>query len=290
VFESLFEGVYIVDQNRKIIFWNKGSEKITGFKAEEVVNNHCFNNILQHVDDKGNELCFNGCPLHKTLQTGVEMNNNVFLHHKDGHRVPVSVRTIPLKDTEGSIVAAIEVFTDQRYRKDYYYENKRLQEMLITDELTQVYNRRYIDYQLDSFISEYEKFSQSFGVVFIDIDNFKLVNDKYGHNIGDEILKLVSRTVNTNIRSKDVFGRWGGEEFILLVRTKSIDHLKMITEKLRVLVEHSSYKDDNHDISVTVSLGGVIFNGEMNKDKVIEIADKNMYEAKSTGRNKVIIK
>ena len=89
----LFEGVYIVDTTRKIVFWNSGSEKITGFTAEEVVNKQCYSNILRHVTADGKELCFGGCPLHKTLDTGEVQQNQVFLHHKDGHRIPVMVKT-----------------------------------------------------------------------------------------------------------------------------------------------------------------------------------------------------
>ena len=140
-----YEGVYVVDKNRKIIFWNTGSENITGYKAEEVVNAHCFNNILNHVDENGKHLCFDGCPLHKTLDTGEVQEANVFLHHKDGHRVAVTVKSLPITNEQGEIVAAIEVFTDSNYQKDNYYESERLRKLVLLDDLTSLPNRRYID-------------------------------------------------------------------------------------------------------------------------------------------------
>ena len=150
----LYEGVYVVDKQRKIIFWNRGSEEITGYSANEVINSNCYNNILRHVNEDGKALCFDGCPLHHTLATGDIQEANVFLHHKEGHRIPVKVKSIPIYDEEENIVAAIEVFTDERYNKETYSENRKLKELLATDPLTQISNRRYLDFHLESSIKE----------------------------------------------------------------------------------------------------------------------------------------
>ena len=286
----MFEGVYVVDVNRKIIFWNTGSEKITGYSSAEVLNKNCHDNILQHVDKNGKELCFGGCPLHHTLQTGEEVNNDVFLHHKDGHRIPIAVRSYPLRDPSGKITAAVEVFTDNRMRKNVYRENKRLQELLITDELTQISNRRYLDFQLKNILIESIEFEQSFGLLFIDIDYFKDVNDKYGHLIGDEVLKLVSNTINSNIRGSDIFGRWGGEEFLLIGKIQSTEEMALVAEKLRIMVEKSFIEDENgNKISVTISLGGALYSKGDSIEKLVELADENMYAAKKAGRNKFTV-
>lgn len=113
----LYEGVYVVDKNRKIIFWNEGSERITGYSKEEVVNSFCYQNILQHVDHNGKQLCLEGCPLNETLQDGIIREAHVFLKHKDGYRIPITVKTLPIYDSEQNIVAAIEVFTDEKISK-----------------------------------------------------------------------------------------------------------------------------------------------------------------------------
>ena len=115
VLSYMYEGVYVVDKHRKIIFWNNGSEVISGYTSEEVIGHYCHDNILQHVTEDGTQLCFGGCPVHHTLQTGEVMEANVFLHHKSGHRVPVTVKSIPLFDEDNDVVAVIEVFTDSRY-------------------------------------------------------------------------------------------------------------------------------------------------------------------------------
>jgi diguanylate cyclase (GGDEF)-like protein len=262
---------------------------ITGYETEEVLNFNCFDNILRHVDTDGNELCFNGCPLQKTLQTGEKVENTVYLHHKMGHRVPVIVRTFPLYDTDGKILAVVETFSDAKFKQTLYTENRRLQELTTKDQLTNIYNRSYIDYQLKALKDEFSVFSQPFGVAFMDIDNFKNVNDTYGHAIGDEVLKLVSRTISSNIREDDVFGRYGGEEFVLILKLSTKEALERISNKLRVLIEKSSLKIGKQVIKVTISIGITMFKKNDTKDSVIERADNAMYKSKQTGKNKVTI-
>lgn len=289
-FDNMYSGVYVVDINRKIIYWNEMATKISGYTKEEMINKHCYNNILKHVDGDGNLLCFNGCPLLHTLKTEEIMHAEVFLHHKYGHRVPVFVKSVPIYDDDGNISGAIELFEDSRKDKSVYVENRRLQEQVSTDALTKAYNRSFIDFYLSSLIDEAQQFNTPFGILFIDIDKFKNVNDVYGHNVGDSVLKVVSSTIMSNIRSMDRFGRWGGEEFILIMKINNEQALKKLAEKLRMLIEQSSIIDKENTINVTISIGGLMYNGKDTKDELVNKADTYMYEAKETGRNKVIIK
>lgn len=287
---NLYEGVYIVDKTRKIVFWNSGSEHITGYKADEVINKYCYQNILKHVDKSGKKLCLDGCPLHHTLQTGISNENEVFLEHKMGYRVPVSVKTFPLYDDKQEIVAAVEVFTDMKFKENQYKENIELKKAIQRDELTQLYNRRYLNFHLNQMIEEAKEFNHSFGILFIDIDHFKNINDSYGHNIGDGVLKVLSNTLKSNLRPGDIVGRWGGEEFIAIINTDNINLLKEIAERLRLLCANSRYSFAGDDISVTISIGGSLYRLGEDISQTISRSDKNMYHSKHTGRNKTTIK
>ncbi len=291
LFDNMFSGVYVVDMNRKILYWNDAATKISGYTKEEMISKHCFNNILRHVDKQGKLLCFGGCPLESTLKTGVTTNNLVYLHHKLGHRVPVFVRSIPTYDKQDVIDGAIEIFEDAREGDSVYAENLKLQELVVKDELMDIYNRHYLDFYLRNLIDEANKFDTKFGILFIDIDHFKNVNDTYGHDIGDEILKLVSSTITSNIRTNDRLGRWGGEEFILVLKVNTVETLEKLAEKIRMLISTSGYELPNKEqIKVTISLGGLMYNKKDTFDSLIKKADTYMYEAKSTGRNKAVIK
>lgn len=286
IFPYLYEGVYVVDKGRKIIFWNEGSERITGYTAAEVTNSFCYQNILQHVDENGEKLCINGCPLQKTLEDGEIRERKVYLKHKDGYRVPVMVKTLPVYDPDNRIVAAIEVFTDERFQKQIYQENIELQNKLQVDTLTQIANRLLFDFRLAKRLEEFNIFSNSFGILVIDIDFFKKVNDTYGHLIGDEILKIVAHSLSSNVSRTDLVSRWGGEEFFVIADVSNYEDLFTVAEKLRRMVAASSYKLSNNEIvQVTVSIGGTMVKQNDTAQTLIERADKNMYFAKLNGRN-----
>jgi len=287
----LYEGVYVVDTKRKIIFWNDGSERITGYSASEVINSFCYHNILQHVDENGKHLCLDGCPLQKTLHDGIINEARVFLKHKEGYRIPVMVKTLPIYDHEDKIVAAIEVFTDERFQKQIYHENIELKDKLRVDPLTKVANRHYFDFQITKRMDEAKMFKRSFGILMADIDHFKHVNDTYGHLVGDEILKIVANSLSSNIEKADTLSRWGGEEFIAIIDVDNLLDLGKIAERLRKVVMTSSYQmDDRKPLSVTISIGGTLYNKEDSVKDLIERADQNMYFAKQNGRNQCKIK
>lgn len=282
----LYEGVYVVDKHRKIIFWNEGCKQITGYSAEEVTHSFCYQNILQHVDETGKQLCFEGCPLQKTLNDGVINESKIYLRHKAGHRVPVMVKTLPIYGDNNEIVAAIEIFTNELFQKQVYHENLELKDQLRTDALTKIANRHFFDFQIAKKLEEIQIFSNTFGILMIDIDLFKDVNDKYGHLVGDEILKIVAKSLSSNIEKTDMVSRWGGEEFVAIVNVTNEDDLLKIAERLRHIVAASSYQtEDGHIIQVTISIGGTLFKSSDTVKTLIARADDNMYYVKRHGRN-----
>lgn len=286
----LYEGVYVVNQHRKIIFWNHGSERITGYSAKEVVNSFCYQNILQHIDESGKQLCLGGCPLQQTLDQGIINESRVFLKHKDGYRIPVMVKTLPIYDDQQQIIAAIEVFTDERFQKQVYDENIELKNKLRLDSLTNISNRNYFDFQLEKRLEETKVFSNTFGMLMIDIDHFKQVNDTYGHLIGDEILKVVANSLASNVKNTDLVARWGGEEFVALINVNNHKDLYEVAEKLRLVVQASTYRLEHaKNISVTVSIGATLAHHQDSVQTLIHRADKQLYVAKDSGRNQTKI-
>lgn len=105
--DNLYDGVYFVDTERQITYWNKGAERIAGHPAAHMVGKRCYDNILNHVDENGNYLCFSGCPLAATIEDGKPREAEVYLKHADGHRVPILVRVSPIKNEAGIITGAL---------------------------------------------------------------------------------------------------------------------------------------------------------------------------------------
>ena len=283
--ENLFEGIYFVDRDRHITYWNKSAERISGYSSGHIMGKVCSDNILNHVDDQGKHLCHDGCPLAATIQDGELRRVEVYLQHKNGHRVPVVVHTAPILDDEGNVVGAVESFTDN---KDLFLSRKKIQSLtkeLEFDRLTGVGSRRSTSLRIRSALSELQSTPGQTGLIFIDIDHFKNINDTYGHEIGDQVLASVAQTMRNSLRSSDFLGRWGGEEFITLIYDTDPFQLKTVAEKLRTLVKNSSIPINECTVHITVSGGATIFRNEDTSKSILERADQLLYQSKTNGRN-----
>jgi len=290
ILDSLFEGVYCVDTNREIVFWNKGAERITGYSAKEVRGSGCGDNILVHTDEFGQQLCKTGCPLFSSINRGEpHSEENIFLHHKEGHRVPVRVSVSTIKDDDGQIIGAIEIFKDNvaKVHDDDYIED--LKKAALLDHLTGLPNRRYIEMKLSSAFDEMKRHTTSFGVLLIDIDHFKGVNDNFGHNLGDRVLQMVSRTLENNVRSYNLVGRWGGEEFLAIINHVKEEQLQIVAAKLRALVKNSFLDHEGQQVRVTVTIGSTMAKSSDAIDSLLARADVYLYQGKNQSRDCVVL-
>lgn len=289
ILDNVNEGVYCVDLDRRIERWNQAAENITGFSASEVVGSCCADNILNHVDGDGNLLCKTGCPLSATMADEQCRDASVFLHHKSGHRLPVRVRTLPMRNDQGEVIGGVELFAPVTERSALEERLKELQKLALVDELTALPNRRYIQRELNRRFEEYRRYTYSYAVLIGDIDHFKTVNDTHGHMAGDEVLKMVAASLQSSCRSFDTVGRWGGEEFMIILRNVDAVATRNLAERFRILVENSFVDHQGSSLSVTISIGGAIMQKDDTLATLIERADQQLYLSKEGGRNQVSV-
>jgi diguanylate cyclase (GGDEF)-like protein/PAS domain S-box-containing protein len=289
IIENLYDGLYFVDRDRKITFWNKGAERISGFSAAEVVGRHCSDNILTHVDAEGNTLCWGACPLAATISDGMPREAAVFLHHKDGHRVPVSVRISALTDDAGTVIGGIELFTDISNQVANELRIRELEKLALLDTLTQLANRRFLEREVRNRLEEKKRFNVPFGILFIDIDHFKMFNDRYGHAVGDEVLRFVAKTIVANSRTFDLYGRWGGEEFLGIIRNVTAQDLDHIGNRIRMLVDNAYLTSAQGKLEVTISVGAAMARDGDSMAALLKRADELLYESKRAGRNRLTL-
>lgn len=283
--DSLYDGVYFVNTERRITYWNKGAERLTGYPAAEALGRRCFENFLMHVNEAGCALCMGGCPLQQTITDGECREAEVFLRHKEGHRVPVSVRASPIQNSDGSIVGAVEIFSDISAIKKLERKAGELEGLAYFDALTGVANRRYIELKVEQAIQELQHFDRSYGIILIDIDRFKSINDTYGHQAGDLLLKAVCETLQNSSRPGDTIGRWGGDEFLVLIRDVTETLLDQITDRFRRMIGATSVPAAETRIRVSASIGGTLLKKGDSSRCAFDRADRLMYSSKSNGRN-----
>jgi len=230
-------------------------------------------------------------------------NHQYTLLKKNGNSFKAEVNSALLYDKNGYIKGLLLVTKDitekikaeeklQEYNEqlktlaiELELQNKELQRLSITDNLTNLYNRRFIQDTLKNEFHRARRYNSDFSILMIDADNFKSINDLYGHQFGDIIIKELATIIRENSRKSDICGRYGGDEFIILAEIsndKSIIFAKKLLEKIR----NHIFKYKEISIKTTVSIGIASFHSNMkDEEELIRYADKALYKVKESGRN-----
>lgn len=286
VFDALFDGVYFVDTQRCIQEWNAGAVALTGFSRDEVRQRRCADNILVHVDECGKELCRDGCPLQSTLLDGETRLSKVFLRHKQGYRLAVAARTIAVRDANSNIVGAVETFREVGDADHWKARISELERAAYLDALTGIPNRRFLESQLERLLRELHNTGTRFALLLIDIDGFKSVNDNFGHDLGDRVLCNISRTLMNSMRGRDILGRWGGDEFAMLLSATNQQQCGSTAERARMLAAETATPTRSGYAKLTVSIGGAVGAPEDTAERLLKRADEQLYLSKHQGRNR----
>lgn len=272
------------------VYFNDGKILALGYTREEInkeINYQFFTDKL-HKDHYG--------PVMQNMLNHLEGKTDVYeveyrIQAKDGsYRWFYDRGKITLRDDDGSPLMLAGIVFDITLKKEMEEAlrraNMKLAELAVYDSLTKILNRRMIYQRISHEFNRSSRYGDSFCLIMFDLDHFKNINDTYGHDIGDEVLIEVSRTISKGLRTTDALGRWGGEEFMIcLPKTPLSDALKL-GERLRLSVEEINV---DHLPSITASFGII----EFNKDKDISLedfikeVDHFMYMAKMNGRNQV---
>ena len=182
-------------------------------------------------------------------------------------------------DGEPAVQAVIEDVTDRVTLE------AKLRQLSVTDPLTEIYNRRELDRVLNQEFQQRQRYDHPFAVILLDIDHFKIINDTYGHDVGDSTLKHIANTLRDALRQTDVLGRWGGEEFLIVCPSTDIQEATRLANTLRVRIANMTQHNAK---SVTISIGvASLHNDDTQISDILKRADRALYDAKRNGRNRV---
>ena len=162
-------------------------------------------------------------------------------------------------------------------------QNLLLKNLSQIDTLSGLYNRRFMNKKIEEEISKYKRYKIPFSVLLIDVDFFKKINDTYGHDKGDFVIKRISNLLKQNIRDSDICARWGGEEFLILVPNNNLDGALILANNLKELIEKNNFEIKEN---VTISIGVSTFDENSSQEKLLKSADIALYKAKENGRNR----
>ncbi len=287
IVEYLNDGVALLDSQHKIFFWNQGAVNITGFTKAEILGHRCFENILIASDNGDLQICKNDCPVDKTMRDGKKRSFEAFIHHKEGYRLPVFMRIMPITDSDQKVIGSVETFYDTSPRVLIPQKAQELRKMGLIDPLTELGNKAYLEAQIMLKLDEMNKHHFPLGILLIDIDHFNAANEAHGTVVGDKILRMVARTLANNIRFYDIVGRWAGEQYLVIIYNIQETKLDLVANKLRLLVSQSNLQVGTKLLSVTVSIGATVAGLRDNTRTIMDRVDRLMRHSKKEGRNRV---
>ncbi len=293
IFETVNIGLVILDRNLNIRTWNRWLAIHSGMTEEKVVGYP----ILSLFPKLDNPIFLRNC------KSVLLFGNFAFFSQKlHGYLFPFapprshrsrfdfmqqSCTMGPIRNEEGEIEAIFLIVQDVTELTAY---EKRLMEMNMKDGLTGIFNRRYLDKRLEEEFQRARRYGRELSLIVFDIDFFKRVNDNYGHQCGDMILKNVAAKIAGIIRKADCLGRYGGEEFCCIMPETGISEAYNVAERFRELIQSMESSYDNDNVKITISLGVARLTESMESEKeLFRRGDEGLYEAKRTGRNRVVV-
>lgn len=300
IVQSIDVGVVVMDRDYNVEVWNSFMENHSGVGADKAARQSLFT-LFPEIDQ--------GWFTHK-VETAVMLGTRAFtiweqrpnlVHFKSYQPITgmademyQNVTILPLRSSTGKTDHVCLIIYDVTgvavNKRQLESANTKLQELALRDGLTGLLNRRYWESCLEREFARHQRYDNPVSLVIFDIDHFKRVNDTYGHQTGDEVIRATARITSQLVRETDFAGRYGGEEFVVLLPGTTLDGAAQFAERLRSTIERQQLDYQGSPLTFTVSLGVATLADDMAGYKaLLERADKALYQSKEGGRNQVTL-
>jgi diguanylate cyclase (GGDEF)-like protein/PAS domain S-box-containing protein len=302
VMDKVSSAVISTDSDLKINYWNKGAEILYGWREAEVlgksVDEVCGTEFMEGQQELAQQ----------TLIKDKTWRGELKQKHRSGKEIWVDASVTLLEDDSGNYVGGVTINHDVTERKLAEDELRRTKESIEqinltlrrafereqlasrTDSLTGVFNRRYFFELLGYEFSASRRYERPLSLVMFDVDYLKKINDTYGHQVGDELLKKAANVVRGELRTSDVLARYGGDEFVILLSNSSEQDASMVLERIYRELKSTIISADHKKLGISISAGISSLQPDMEKaDQLVMLADRALYVAKNSGRNRVVI-
>lgn len=287
IFNSIQDPFGIIDRDFNIIKVNESYAKMRGWTINQLIGKKCYK-ILRNRKN----VC-EDCLVQKTFETARPCYKEKPLTTKNGNHIWIEIYTYPILDKEGNVTNVIEYTRDITKRKRMETERDilidKFQTLSNTDDLTGLYNRRALLEKLEEEIKRAKRYNSKLSLLLCDLDYFKEVNDSFGHDVGDKVLQIIANLIHKSLRDIDILGRYGGDEFLIILPETSIKGAKHIAKRILYIINKQKININNFkNIKTTMSIGITEFNPYKEDIKsFIKRADNALYMAKDKGRNRV---
>ncbi len=291
--DAMEEAVCFLSADNEVIFTNSQAEKVLGVSSSEILSR----SFLDFFDDQGKGL-IEGALVRSKVEGRLRLHTSM-RSLKDQRDIPVLLRIVQYQDQENKSQGAYAIFLDLtdlnqalRDQESLKERNRELEHLVVTCPLTGIYNRRYFELRFAEEMARAKRYRHGMCLGLVDVDHFKRINDKYGHQVGDMVLKRFARILRDSVRSTDIVSRYGGEEFAIIFPEAHPEEIMPVCIRMRQRIQRTVVSTPKGDASVTASFGissYPIDEPNFSRADMISRADDSLYRAKDEGRNRIIL-
>jgi PAS domain S-box-containing protein/diguanylate cyclase (GGDEF)-like protein len=288
ILEDLPIGVYLVDRERRIVLWNDRCARITGHPPHEVIGRCCADELLMHCDGSNGVMCGMACPLLETMHDGHPREADLFLRHKDGQRVPVRVRAVPVRDDTGAIIGACECFDERALVLPERPSLQMVDEPGSMDEVTRLPNHQGMLRRLQANLQDFETSRIPFGVLYLAIDNLEGLLAARGVNAVNRVLYATAQTLARRIGADNLVGR-SDRGFLAILKGCTGATLLESAICLKRLVGLEAIPWWGNTLTITLSAGGTVARPEDTPDELVRRAEEALNGSMKNGVSQAAI-
>src|ERR1700751_3102518 len=276
ILESLLTGVCVVDMHKKIVFWSDGAELITGHLRHEVIGRSCVGRALLHCQQNGCEFCNKECPLARAMKTAHPVEASGFLHHKSGYEVPVLIRAVPVHNSHGSIIGAVETF-DELEQTDLNRAEKAIPGSV--DDVTGLASPAQMKSHLRVALTTFTEHQVAFSMLRFRLQGLEHFRAAFGPDAASSLLRVVARSLASDLWRTDIVGRWAEDEFLAILKDCREESLPGGRERLGRMRPNDSIEWRGERRSLPVFIGEASAQAEDTIELIMERAQKSLDQA-----------
>ncbi|MGD0270433.1 MAG: diguanylate cyclase [Candidatus Sulfotelmatobacter sp.] len=255
ILDGLPIGVSVLDLAKKIVFWSDGAQQITGYARIDVLGHSCRENVFLHCNELSCETCAEKCSIATALHDAKTVETLGLIHHKAGHRTPVRICAIPLRDRHGSIIGIIQTFEEHFALAGPDANNQSMKEHGWLDEVTGLPNQAVMQSHLRETLGTFTEVHIPFGIAYLQVNDLGRFRSSYGQGAARSILQVLAKTLRNTVWPTDFVGSWSDGRFLVILMGCSEEAVHAIGGRILKMMSSASIHWWGEDLSVTVSIG-----------------------------------
>jgi diguanylate cyclase (GGDEF)-like protein/PAS domain S-box-containing protein len=290
ILDGLTAGVYLVDRTGKIMFWNSGAERITGYLRQDVVGHSSLEDILGHLDGQNNAISKEASPVSNVLREGKASDAQVSVRHKSGHRVLVRLHAALIRDTYGTVIGAMENFEQIISTADFAERHNKLAAYGCLDERSGVLNQGMMQSHLREALTTFADHRVPFSILCIGIDQLDAIKSRYGGGAVTAMVRVTGQTLENSLRPTDFLGCWMENEFLAVLTECTAGEVGKVGERLGKMLHQCRVEWWGDKLQVTASMGATSARTDDSAEAMLQRAADGLRESLAQGGNRLVLR